>query len=128
MVHLGDSYEREADREEEAQSGDDSEGSWSDSDTGSSSDYVDTDVFFYDTGAEAMSVPHDKVDEGDIDEWLSRDVSMANGRGGIIERADGMAAMGIGGGGVMNDGLPEGASAGERAMAVAGMGWEGMMR
>jgi len=33
-----------------------------------------------------------------------------------------------GGGGVMNDGLPEGASAGERAMAVAGMAWEGMMR
>ena len=31
-------------------------------------------------------------------------------------------------GGMMNDGLPEGASAGEKAMAVAGMAWEGMMR
>ena len=31
-------------------------------------------------------------------------------------------------GGMMNDGLPEGASAGEKAMAVAGMAWEGIMR
>lgn len=31
-------------------------------------------------------------------------------------------------GGMLNDGLPEGASAGEKAMAVAGMAWEGMMR
>lgn len=31
-------------------------------------------------------------------------------------------------GGMMNDGLPEGASAGEKAMAVAGMAWGGMMR
>ena len=31
-------------------------------------------------------------------------------------------------GGVLNDGLPEGASPSERVMAVAGMAWDGMMR